>query len=244
MPAKNVPDSPPPRCASKRLLHPAIHCLLGAETMALRLEGADKYSPDRLPDLQRHVAAQVANGAYDRDANLALLRLYNFEPELVHVQTVANVLIMALMQLPEADFTMLLHLIPENIQAEPLIGAIISLDRHLEGFRFSQFWSEADRLREILNPVTGFYEAARRYILQSVSSTFQTLPKATLAQSIKSDGTSLDNLIADKIAGDGWNIGEDNVIHFPKRRVQQVQPQAARPSVQFEKLVPVLKLAA
>lgn len=37
-------------------------------------------------------------------------------------------------------------------QAEPLIGAIISLDRHLEGFRFAQFWSEVDRLREILNP--------------------------------------------------------------------------------------------
>lgn len=38
------------------------------------------------------------------------------------------------------------------MQAEPLIGAVISLDRHLEGFRFAQFWSEADRLREILNP--------------------------------------------------------------------------------------------
>ena len=128
---------------------------------------------------------QAAQGFYDRDANLALLRLYNFESELVHVQTVANVLIMALMQLPEADFTMLLHLIPENIQvsvctnklqqrtlgtaldaskyhfqcqscgteqAEPLIGAVISLDRHLEGFRFAQFWSEVDRLRDILNP--------------------------------------------------------------------------------------------
>jgi CSN8/PSMD8/EIF3K family len=130
---------------------------------------------------------QAAQGFYDRDANLALLRLYNFEAELVHVQTVANVLIMALMQLPEADFTMLLHLIPENIQvsvyvkklqygildpalhaawhhsnclsrdneqAEPLIGAVISLDRHLEGFRFAQFWSEVDRLRDILNPST------------------------------------------------------------------------------------------
>lgn len=58
----------------------------------------------------------MSNGTYDRDANLALLRLYNFEPEMVHVQTVANVLIMALMQLPESDFTLLLHLIPENIQ--------------------------------------------------------------------------------------------------------------------------------
>lgn len=127
--------------------------------------------------------------------------------------------------------------------------------------------------------MTGFYEAVRRYILQSVSTTFQTLPKASLSQSLKSDGTTLDNLvtqsimhmhgsevhlmpskldvtcqvrrlqllllqIADKIAGDGWNIGPDNVIRFPKRRVQQAQPQAAKPSVQFEKLLPVLKLAA
>ena len=37
------------------------------------------------------------------------------------MQTVANVLIMALMQLPEADFTMLLHLIPENIQVSLLM---------------------------------------------------------------------------------------------------------------------------
>ena len=40
----------------------------------------------------------------------------------------------------------------DNEQAEPLIGAVISLDRHLEGFRFAQFWSEVDRLRDILNP--------------------------------------------------------------------------------------------
>jgi translation initiation factor 3 subunit K len=212
--------------------------------MSLHFQGADKYSPDRLNDLQRHVATQAAQGFYDRDANLALLRLYNFETELVHVQTVANVLIMALMQLPEADFTMLLHLIPENIQAEPLIGAVISLDRHLEGFRFAQFWSEVDRLRDILNPINGFYEAVRRYILQSISTTFQTLSRASLSQSLKSDGATLDNMIADKIASSGWNIGQDNVIRFPKRRMQQAQPQAQKPAAQFEKLLPVLKLAA
>lgn len=138
--------------------------------------------------------------------------------------------------------------------------------------------------------MAGFYEAVRRYILQSVSTTFQTLSKASLAQSLKSDGTSLDNLvsqspasrghcnllavfdqaarhdcldmssllafifrllllllwlqIADKIASDGWNIGEDNVIRFPKRGVQRVQQVQRVQRVQFEKLVPVLKLAA
>jgi hypothetical protein len=50
--------------------------------------------------------------------------------------------------------------------------------------------------------------------------------------------------IADKIASSGWNIGQDNVIRFPKRRMQQAQPQAQKPAAQFEKLLPVLKLAA
>ena len=64
----------------------------------------------------RSDGAQVANGTYDRDANLALLRLYNFEPEMVHGQTLANVLLLALMRLPEVDFSLLLHLIPSSIQ--------------------------------------------------------------------------------------------------------------------------------
>ncbi len=49
--------------------------------------------------------------------------------------------------------------------------------------------------------------------------------------------------IADKIASDGWNISEDNLIRFPKR-ARAAQPQAVKATVQFEKLVPVLKLAA
>ncbi len=43
--------------------------------------------------------------------------------------------------------------------------------------------------------VTGFYDAVRQYILHTVSSTFQTLPKASLAVSLKSDGATLDNLV-------------------------------------------------
>ena len=39
-----------------------------------------------------------------------------------------------------------------HLQDEPIITAVISLDRHLEGARFAQFWQEVEQLRELVNP--------------------------------------------------------------------------------------------
>ena len=47
---------------------------------------------------------------------LALLRLYNFDPDTVNVSLLASVLLKALTQLPELDFSLMLHLIPERFQ--------------------------------------------------------------------------------------------------------------------------------
>jgi len=60
--------------------------------------------------------AQVKNGTYDLDANLALLRHYNFAPEGAKMGVVAHILIKAMMRLPEPDFSQLLHLVPERVQ--------------------------------------------------------------------------------------------------------------------------------
>lgn len=59
---------------------------------------------------------QVTNGTYDLEVCLALLRLYNFDPDTVNVSLLASVLLKALTQLPELDFSLMLHLIPERFQ--------------------------------------------------------------------------------------------------------------------------------
>ena len=59
---------------------------------------------------------QAKTGAYDLDANLALLRHYSFAPETAKLDAIAAVLIKAMMRLPEPDFAQLLHLIPERVQ--------------------------------------------------------------------------------------------------------------------------------
>ena len=61
-------------------------------------------------------AWQVKDGTYNPEANLALLRHYQFAPERGNINCIATMLIKAQMQLPSHDFTQLLQLIPERVQ--------------------------------------------------------------------------------------------------------------------------------
>lgn len=50
------------------------------------------------------------------DVNLALLRFYQINPNLMNASLVAKILCKALMQLPDPDFKLCLHLLPERVQ--------------------------------------------------------------------------------------------------------------------------------
>eukprot|EP00494_Astrolonche_serrata_P005548 UN05564 len=69
-----------------------------AETYTVEeLVAVNPYNPDILNDLEVFVNEQVSSKTYNLDANLSLLRLYQFEPERLSVQIVARILIKALM---------------------------------------------------------------------------------------------------------------------------------------------------
>ena len=76
-----------------------------------------------------------------------------------------------------------------------MIAAVISLNRQLEGARFAQFWAEVDQLRDLVNPVVGFYDAVRDFIVYLIESTFHKVSTATLAQSVRLEGASLNSLV-------------------------------------------------
>ncbi len=138
---------------------------------------------------------QVKSGAYDMDANLALFRHYNFSPEKANIQAMATVLIKAQMQLPNHDFAQLLHLIPERLQEEQPVAALIALTQHLEGARFQAYWQAADSCKDILASVPGYYDAIRAYILLAISSTCQKFGKQQLGDSLMLDGAALERLV-------------------------------------------------
>ncbi|MED6137914.1 Eukaryotic translation initiation factor 3 subunit K [Stylosanthes scabra] len=185
-----------------------------------QLVAVNRYNPDILPDLENYVNEQVSSQTYSLDANLCLLRLYQFEPEKMSSQIVARILVKALMAMPAPDFSLCLFLIPERVQMEEQFKTLIVLSHYLETGRFRQFWDEAAKNRHIVEAVPGFEQAVQGYAIHVLSLTYQKVPRAVLAEAINIEGLSLDKFLEHQVANYGWAIektqGKGQLIVLPK----------------------------
>ncbi|KZV26825.1 eukaryotic translation initiation factor 3 subunit K [Dorcoceras hygrometricum] len=171
-----------------------------------QLISVNPYNPDILPDLEIYVNEQVSSQTYSLNANLCLLRLYQFEPERMSTQIVARILIKALMAMPAQDFSLCLFLIPERVQMEDQFKTLIVLSHFLETARFRQFWDEAAKSRHILDVVPGFEQAIQAYAIHVLSLTYKKVPRTVLAEAINIEGLALDKFLESHIANSGWSL--------------------------------------
>ncbi|KAI3789926.1 hypothetical protein L2E82_02733 [Cichorium intybus] len=171
-----------------------------------QLVAVNPYNPDILPDLENYVNEQVSSETYSLEANLCLLRLYQFEPERMSTQIVARILIKALMAMPAPDFSLCLFLIPERVQMDEQFKTLIVLSHYLETAKFRQFWDEAAKNRHILEVVPGFEQAIQRYAVHVLSLTYQKVPRTVIAEATNIEGVSLDKFIEHHVANSGWVV--------------------------------------
>ncbi|WOK93253.1 eukaryotic translation initiation factor 3 subunit K-like [Canna indica] len=169
-----------------------------------QLVAVNPYNPDILTDLENYVNEQVSSQTYSLDANLCLLRLYQFEPDRMSIPIVVRILIKALMAMPAPDFSLCLFLIPEPVQMDEQIKTLIVLSHYLETARFRQFWDEAAKNRSVLEVVPGFEQAIQAYAIHVLSLTYQKVPRAVIAEAINIEGLSLDKFIEYHMANNGW----------------------------------------
>ena len=185
-----------------------------------QLVAVNRYNPDILADLENYVNEQVSSQTYSLDANLCLLRLYQFEPDKMSSQIVARILVKALMAMPAPDFSLCLFLIPERVQMEEQFKTLIVLSHYLETGRFRQFWDEAAKNRHIVDAVPGFEQAVQGYAIHVLSLTYQKVPRTVLAEAINIEGLSLDKFLEHQVANYGWVIeksqGKGQLIVLPK----------------------------
>lgn len=184
-----------------------------------QLVALNPYNPDILPELESYVQEQVMHQTYSLDANLCLLRLYQFETSRMNIQIVARILVKALMALPAPDFNLCMFLIPERLQMEEPFLTFITLAHFLETARFREFWDEAARNRDILEVVPGFEQAIQGYALHVLSLTYQRLPRHVLAEAINVEGLLLDKFLEHQVANNGWSLekghGVGQVVVLP-----------------------------
>ncbi|SOV05366.1 Eukaryotic translation initiation factor 3 subunit K [Ustilago sp. UG-2017a] len=77
------------------------------------ISGVDRYNPQNLDVLHDYLAQQLDDGSYDLLANLAILKLYQFNPNDFNYVVVINILLKALVAAPLPDFNLCISLLGE-----------------------------------------------------------------------------------------------------------------------------------
>lgn len=85
------------------------------QTVATILKSIERYNPANLQTLERYVEMQSRENTYDLEANLAVLKLYQFNPEKFNPDITCQILLKALTNFPHTDFTLCKCLLLESV---------------------------------------------------------------------------------------------------------------------------------
>ncbi|XP_064484285.1 eukaryotic translation initiation factor 3 subunit K-like [Ornithodoros turicata] len=176
--------------------------------VAQMLKGIDRYNPENLATLEKYVNLQATENFYDLEANLAVLKLYQFNPDSFQKDVVVKILLKALTNLPHTDFVLCKCLIDQDRLSEPDILLAMTLHSLLESCDFQQFWNIFSMRSSFHQSIKGFRDSIRKFVCYVISMTYQNIFKALLCDFLDlNDGPELQGWIASygwKDMGNGY----------------------------------------
>lgn len=124
---------------------------------------------------------QVKENTYDLEANLAVLKLYQFNPNLLNMKITHLILLKALTNFPHTDFTLCKCLLLPTQMQDETVNDIIFLADILEKCDFELFWTKIHNTPDLVVTISGFFDSIRKYVCHVVGITFQTIRRDYLA---------------------------------------------------------------
>ncbi|KAL6070965.1 Eukaryotic translation initiation factor 3 subunit K [Balamuthia mandrillaris] len=198
-----------------------------------------RHDASIIPELEVHLDAQIKNNGYDLDANLALLKLYQFNSKESKATCIVKVLIKALMNLPHPDFTTCLYMVPLQLQVEEQQVVLLKrLWKNLETAKFSKFWAltEEEEGNALLQPIPGFSAAIREFIAHLLGLAYQTVSKQLLQEVLRLDGSSLDDFINKHSS---WQNQGDHVA-LPLTEFNQAKQKKINENIEMQQMTKIL----
>ncbi|KAJ7456693.1 armadillo-type protein [Mycena latifolia] len=214
------------------------------------VSGVDRYNPSNVGILEDYLYHQIRSQEYDCLANLAILKLYQFNPDLYNPDVVINILIKALTASPLPDFNLCISLLDErptnaNLdEPDPLPSLLPTLKRLndlLYRCRFPAFWEEyqSDELEGLRDNYTvecaGFEDAVREVAIRAVKATFTRISADRLASYLDLSGSDLAAYVEKK----GWKM-EANVVGIPPNPDNQIEATVVQENIKLAQLTKVI----
>ncbi|KAF2084541.1 ARM repeat-containing protein [Saccharata proteae CBS 121410] len=222
------------------------------------LNGLDRYNPETTAVFQDYVMQQCENQTYDCYANLALLKLYQFNPHLARDETITNILVKSLTVFPSPDFSLCLSLLPPHILSpisssvanpaagDPALSEAVQklsiLNNLLSGADYTAFWSTLDSddlYADLIADVAGFEELMRVRIAVTVSQAIREIERPILESWLNTKGGEFDRFVSEVC---GWAV-EENIVKVPINKENEAKGTVVRENVKFDQFSRLIKRA-
>ncbi|XP_046567084.1 eukaryotic translation initiation factor 3 subunit K-like [Haliotis rubra] len=208
-------------------------------TVGSLLKGIDRYNPENLATLERYVDMQARENTYDVEANLAVLKLYQFNPGYYQTEMTALILLKALTNLPHTDFMLCKCLIDTARLEEEPISRIVQLAFLLETCQFKDFWENLRTDPDIIAGIVGFGDCVRKYVCHVVSATYQTIPHSLLQELL---GGISEFEVNQWITKYGWVPQDGNVI-FIMNQDDSIKTKNITEKITFDSVAAIMASA-
>ncbi|KAL5000201.1 eukaryotic translation initiation factor 3 subunit K [Aspergillus recurvatus] len=209
------------------------------------LSGLDRYNPETTTVFQDYVVQQCEDRTFDCYANLALLKLYQFNPHLLQPETVTNILVKALTVFPSPAFSLCLALLPAYTQPFPSSEAetaaaqtsdfvesvqkLAGLSSLLESAQYAQFWSTLnsdDLYADLVADVAGFEELVRIRIAVEVGKAFREINAEVLEQWLDvRNRETLEKFVTEVCSWEVDKSGSTTVVKVPTNKENEARSE-------------------
>ncbi|XP_037072775.1 eukaryotic translation initiation factor 3 subunit K-like isoform X2 [Pollicipes pollicipes] len=187
-----------------------------------------RYNPKNLVMFEQYVDRQCAENMYDLEANLAVLKLYQFNPSEYNPAITQRILLKAITNLPHTDIILCKCLLaPENME-EPEVQDILRLSTLLELCQFQAFWEIIVEQPSIIAGMTGFEDSIRRYACHVLNITYQRISKELVRSTLNVTASELNSWISKY----GWT--DEGSTVFIRTQDESVKTKNIREKVDFE----------
>ncbi|KAF8481231.1 ARM repeat-containing protein [Russula ochroleuca] len=219
------------------------------------VSGVDRYNPSNVGILEDYLYHQIRSREYDCLANLAILKLYQFNPDLYNPDVVVNILVKALASVPFPDFNLSVALMDDRAsnnnmdEPDPLPGLLpylTNLHSLLQQCRFPAFWTlyRSDALETLRDnytvEVVGFENSIREVAVRAVKATFQRIGSKRLGSYLDLEGGELE----DYIARLGWKFDSStSVVEVPPNPDNQITSTVVQEDIKLQQLTKVISHA-
>lgn len=213
------------------------------------LESLDRYNPEKISILQEYANQQCADQHSDIGANLALLKLLQFQqqPSPNKEEIICNILSMALANFLTSDFTTALHVLPSYVLDEPAadtlaesVQKLFNLYNLLDGCKFLEFWSTYERddaHADITADVQDFENLVRMTISRAVEISSQAIQVDVFRSWLNLSDNKFSDYVTDTLK---WKV-EGTTVIVPLNKENEAKPATTTESIRMEQISRLLK---